>query len=445
VVGRCGEERPGGSCTGNPPQRRSGGVSGQQHGFVALDGDGEPLGPAKLWNDTSTVAQCDEITRAFGGRERLIAEAGNPLLPGYTAGKILWLKQNRPADFRRMKHILLPHDYLNFLLTGQYSMEYGDASGTGLLDVRARRWNAELCAVIDEDVLSMLPDLRGPEQGAGWVSAAAAERFGIPEGIPVATGGGDNMMAAIGTGAVADGSLTMSLGTSGTLFGYCSSPVVDDEGIIAAFCSSTGGWLPLLCTMNCTVASEKFRSLFDVPLGQLDGLVAGVPAGSEGLIVLPYFTGERIPNLPRARASVLGMNLQNATQAHMLRASMEAAIYGLKIGLDGLERLGMKAERITITGGGSRSRLWRQIAADITGLPIELPVHADSAAMGAALQALWYLEGPVRGGDEDIARICAEHLGGDGEIVYPSANRASYEAGYLEYRRYLDLLSPLYG
>jgi xylulokinase len=420
-------------------------VSGQQHGLVSLDAEGRPTAPAKLWNDTSTVKQCDELTAAFGGRSLLISELGNPILPGYTAGKILWLKQNNPEAFDRTRHVLLPHDYLNYLLTGAYTMEYGDASGTGLFDVRSRLWNREICDAIDGRLLDMLPTPTAPDAGAGWVIAEASRQFGIPEGIPVATGGGDNMMAAVGTGAVEDGSLTMSLGTSGTLFGYSSVPVVDPQGIIAAFCSSTGGWLPLLCTMNCTVATEQFRDLLLISLDDIDALAESVPAGSDGLMVMPYFTGERIPNLPRARASIQGMTLGNTSKAHIMRASMEAAIYGLKVGLDSLQALGMNADGITITGGGSRSRVWRQIAADICGLPIRLPVHADSAALGAALQALWYKNRVIDGKPDEITEIVRSHLSaGDGEVILPSKDAQSYRRGYEEYRQYLEILSPKY-
>ncbi|MDR2629542.1 MAG: xylulokinase, partial [Spirochaetaceae bacterium] len=226
------------------------GVSGQQHGFVPLDENGKPLYNVKLWCDTATAAECDDITRAAGGEDAVIAAAGLPLRPGYTAPKVLWLKKHRPEAFKQLAHILLPHDYVNYLLTGAYTAEYGDASGTALFDVRRREWSSRIAALIDPKVIDCLPALVKPEAAAGTLSAAAAAEFGIPPGIPVASGGGDNMMGAVGTGTVRDGFLTMSLGTSGTLYGYSDSPVIDPTGDLAAFCSSTGGWLPLLCTMN---------------------------------------------------------------------------------------------------------------------------------------------------------------------------------------------------
>ena len=205
------------------------GVSGQQHGFVAVDDAGKPLYKVKLWCDTSTAGECVEMTKAFGGEEKLLSEAGNLIAPGYTASKILWLKKTYGDLYSRMKWVLLPHDYLNFWLTGEAVMEYGDASGTGLLDVRTRRWQEDLINSIDPGLLSMLPRLIEPDAVAGRISAEAAEATGLPEGIPVSSGGGDNMMGAIGTGTVSDGVITMSMGTSGTLYGYSDKPIVDPK------------------------------------------------------------------------------------------------------------------------------------------------------------------------------------------------------------------------
>ncbi|WP_319477640.1 xylulokinase [Marispirochaeta aestuarii] len=422
------------------------GLSGQQHGFVPLDKDGNVLYRVKLWNDTSTVAECEEITRAFGGEDKLFQQVGNLILPGYTAAKILWLKKHQADLFARMAHVLLPHDYVNFVLTGEYSMEYGDASGTGLLNIRDRSWNAELCGVIDPKLITMLPEPRAPGDGAGTVSGEAAKRFGIPRGIPVSTGGGDNMMAALGTGTVRDGQVSMSLGTSGTLFAFSSKPIIDSAGTIAAFCSSNDGWLPLLCTMNCTVATEQTRKLFDVDVDQLDALVGSVPPGSNGVTVLPFFTGERVPNLPFARASIMGLSSTNTGRENILKASMEAAIYGMRLGLNSLSELGLSARQITLTGGGSKSRVWRQLAADITGVPVRLPNFHDSAALGAALQALWYRDVfENTAGVSSMADYVEEHTGSqETELIEPGKNRDGYQEGYEHYARYIELLTPLY-
>ena len=238
-------------------------VSGQQHGFVPVDAEGEVLAPAKLWCDTSSSAECVEIMDAVGGPARSIALAGNPILAGYTASKLPWTRKHRPEVYRRMAKILLPHDYLNFWLTGQAFCEHGDASGTGWMDVRTRQWSPELLRAIDpdRDLGQCLPPLVDPES-IFPIRGDRADALGLPPNVMVAVGGGDNMMAAIGTGCVVPGKLAMSLGTSGTLFAYSDAPMIDPAGGWAAFCSSTGGWLPLICTMNCTVATETIARLF---------------------------------------------------------------------------------------------------------------------------------------------------------------------------------------
>ena len=233
-------------------------VSGQQHGFVPIADNGEVLAPVKLWCDTSTVEECQEMMTAFGGEEMCLELLGNPIVTGYTAAKILWLKKHLPQAYEQLATVLLPHDYLNFYLTGQRVMEYGDASGTGLLDIRQRCWNQQIIDTIDQqrNLMDCLPKLLPHNASAGTVKADVASALGLPAGIPVATGGGDNMMAAIGTGNVSNGIVTMSLGSSGTVYTHCDRPIVDTQGRLAAFCSSTNGWLPLLCTMNCTLSTE---------------------------------------------------------------------------------------------------------------------------------------------------------------------------------------------
>ncbi|MDX1381449.1 MAG: xylulokinase, partial [Xanthomonadales bacterium] len=418
-----------------------------QHGFVPVSAAGEVLAPVKLWCDTATQEEVDEITAACGGRDRCIELAGNPVLAGYTAPKIRWLRKHHPNRYREMARIMLPHDYLNFVLTGAAAMEHGDASGTALLDVRTRRWSAELLRAVDaeRDLADCLPPLVDAGSVIGTVSEESAQRYGLPAGIPVAPGGGDNMMAAIGTGNVSAGKLTMSLGTSGTLFAYADSPVVDDAGNIAAFCSSTGGWLPLLCTMNCTLATELMKQPLDVPTAQFDATIGEIEPGSDGLILLPFFTGERTPNLPRATASLLGMTAQNCSRGHILRATAEGATYAIRFGLDELRRLGIEATEIILTGGGAKSAVWRQIVADVCNLPVTLPAQDEGASFGAALQALWILQ---RRDDPSlhIARITDAHVASRPELgaAPDPANARRYERAYAGYRRALEQLTPLF-
>ncbi|MHB9151226.1 MAG: xylulokinase [Spirochaetales bacterium] len=421
------------------------GVSGQQHGFVPLDSEDDPIRPVKLWCDTSTTAECAELTAAAGGESALLAAIGMLMLPGYTAPKVLWFKKREPEGFARLAHVLLPHDYVNFLLTGRYSAEYGDASGTALFDVRARAWSDRICALIDPRLKDFLPRLHEPEEPAGRVSAPAAAEFGIPEGALVSSGGGDNMMGAIGTGTVRDGFLTMSLGTSGTLYGYSDSPIIDPAGNLAAFCSSTGGWLPLLCTMNCTVASERIRALLGLDLAAFNAAAEKAPIGAEGLVILPFFNGERVPNLPEGRASVNGATVSNFTPANLARAAMEAAIFGMKIGLDSFRSLGFEAKEIRLIGGGAKSALWRSMAANVMGLPVRVPAGDEAAAMGAAIQALYCAE-RAAGRAASIAALAEAHAPMEqGAAIEPDPSQAArWDAAYAEYAKYLGALSPLY-
>ncbi|HCC37522.1 MAG TPA: xylulokinase [Treponema sp.] len=432
------------------------GVSGHQHSFVPLDGNGKAVYNVKLWCDTSTAAECDELTKMAGGEKKLIAKTGLPMRPGYTAPKIQWLKNHKPKAFGKLKHVLLPHNYINFLLSGVYSAEYGDASGMAIFDVRERKWASAVCKYISPELESWLPPLLESGAVAGKVSAAAAALYGIPEGALVATGGGDNMMSAIGTGTVRDGFLTMSLGTSGTLFGFSKTPVIDPSGNLAAFCSSSGGWLPLLCTMNCTVASEEFRALFGMDVKAFDGEAAKAPIGADGVVVLPFFNGERTPNLPNGRASINGITVSNFTRENLARAALESAIFGMRIGLEGFNSLGFKAKEIRLTGGGSKSPLWQSIAANVMNLPLRIPATGEAAAMGGAIQALWcLLKNAPKSGAEGAAKSSAkvsieslaeEHVALEGGVTIKPDKKAAaaYDKAYAAYSRYLGALSPLY-
>jgi xylulokinase len=363
------------------------GVSGQQHGLVPLDAAGQVVRPAKLWCDTATAPQCETITRHFGGESKVIDLVGNAMLPGYTAPKILWLRENEPENWARTKTLLLPHDYLNFWLTGEARMEYGDASGTALLDVKTRAWAAPMVDFLECG--DKLPALGSSAQPAGVLREDLRHRWGLEAGVVVSAGGGDNMMAAIGTGNTSSGRVTASLGTSGTLFAFSEKPVIDDRGEIAAFCDSTDHWLPLLCTMNVTLVTELVRGLFDWSHSALDARVREIPAGADGLTLLPYLTGERTPNLPHGCGVLHGLTTENLTPAHLARAAMEGVTLGLGYGLQRLRELGVEPTEIHLTGGGSNSAAWRQICADVFGAPVACLRTSEGASLGAALQAAW--------------------------------------------------------
>jgi len=421
-------------------------VSGQQHGFVPLGVNGEVLAPVKLWSDTTTTQECDEITASFGGEKRCIRELGNPILPGYTAPKVRWLKKNNPEAYTRLDTILLPHDYLNYHLTGERVMEFGDASGTGLLDIRERRWHEGMLAAVDEDrdLSSALPNLAKPHSTIGHLRPDIAASYGLPPGVPVATGGGDNMMAAIGTGSVAPGRMTVSLGTSGTLFASSNTPVIDESGCIASFCSSTGGWLPLLCTMNCTSASELSRQMLHLGLQDAEALIAEAPPGSDGVITLPFFNGERSPNLPNGKACILGLTATNYEQKNLLRSAMESAIFGLRTGLDAFRAQDCEVQQLRLTGGGAGSARWRQMVADIFSLPVTVQVTDEGAALGAALQAFWTNEGKTR--DITLEDFLDSHLELDESRACTADTERSeeYSQHYSDYLRHVEAVTPLY-
>ena len=365
------------------------GVSAQQHGLVALDEANVPLRPAKLWCDVSTAPQCEEFNKEFGGPEGLIKRIGNPMLPGYTAPKILWLKENEPANFRRLTSILLPHDYLNLWLTGERQMEYGDASGTGLMDVRTRTWAKPILQFIDPKLEAMLPPLRSSKRPAGLLRSSLRQAWGLADDALVSAGSGDNMMSAIGTGNIRPGVVTVSLGTSGTICAFAEEPVIDPKGEVAAFCDSTDHWLPLTCTMNVALATEQMRTLFGWDIPTMEERVAAVAPGAGGILFLPYLLGERTPNLPKGSGVFHGLTTANMTSDFMARAVVEGVTLGLAYGMRRFKDLGIVPEEIRLTGGGSRSAVWRQIAADVLGLPAVALKVTEGAALGAAIQAAW--------------------------------------------------------
>jgi len=365
------------------------GVSGQQHGFVPLDKQGEVIRPAKLWCDTTTADECEEIMESLGGFKATLKKQGIAVLPGFTASKILWLKKHEPKNFARLATVLLPHDYLNFWLTGERVMEYGDASGTALLNVRKRKWCEDTLSAIDAGLADKLPPLISSEQPAGKLQASTARELGLNPGVLVSAGGGDNMMGAIGTGNTRPGVVTASFGTSGTIYACAEKPVVDPQGEIAAFCDSTNRWLPLLCTMNVTVATELIRRDFKLDLQRFDATVARGPVGSNGLLLLPYLEGERTPNVPDGTGVYFGINHRTFNTECFARATVEGVTLGMNYGLQRLAKLGVKPRQIRATGGGANSRVWRQIMADIFDAQVVTLKVGEGAAFGAALQAIW--------------------------------------------------------
>jgi xylulokinase len=399
------------------------GVSGQQHGCVLVDDRGEVLRPAKLWCDTSTAAEAAEL--------RVPA--------GFTASKVLWTARHEPEIWARTAHVLLPHDWINYELTGELVAEAGDASGTGWFDARARNWDRAAAERIDARLFERLPRLIGAGSPSGRVSARGAALTGLAEGVLVASGGGDNMCSAIGAGAVEPGIGVLSLGTSATIFGCATQPVHDHSGLIAAFCDSAGQWLPLLCVMNATGVLEEVRAAFGASHGELSRAASEIPIGCNGVTFVPFLQGERVPNLPLASGSLHGLRAGSLQRGVLYRAALEGVALNLAWGLERMRGAGFAARELRLVGGGAKNALWQQILADALEaliLPLEEP---ETGALGAALQALW-----THARTRDAALTCASALSGRAAkptgFVEPRAENAAAWRALRE--RYPVLLAP---
>uniref|UniRef100_A0A7S0R1R3 glycerol kinase n=1 Tax=Pyramimonas obovata TaxID=1411642 RepID=A0A7S0R1R3_9CHLO len=402
-------------------------VSGQQHGLVAIDSNDEVIRPAKLWCDTESAPQAAKLSKLFGWN----------LVPGFTATKLLWLKENEPENFHKMTKVMLPHDYINYKLTGKWVMECGDASGIGLLDIEKRRFDEERCKSVDESLLSKLPPLVSPDKAIGTLLPEAAARLKLPSGIQVAPGSGDNMMSALGSGAVKSGRLVVSLGTSGTLFGYCAKPVMEPSGTIAPFCDATGGWMPLVCTQNCTTATEEVRECFGLSHADITALAEAEPAGARGVNFLPYLAGARTPNWPHASGTILGLTPGSMRAGVLYRAAIEGATFSLYGGYLAMKELGVEVSELFVVGGGSKNPLWRQIISDIFQVPLRFPTEAESAALGAALQAAAICC------DAPVAKYIGENMPPlSDDVVLPNSDIAeTYAAAY---QRHVNLGKSLF-
>lgn len=358
------------------------GLTGQMHGAVFLDAGDAVIRPAMLWNDQRTASQCAEIEAALG--DRLTAIAGNPALTGFQAPKILWLREHEPDAYARVHGVLLPKDFIRLRLTGERATDMSDASGTLLLDVGARAWSDEILAALEID-RAWLPDtFEGPEQ-TGELRAGVAEDLGLPAGLPVVAGAGDNAAAAIGSGITAPGTLLVSLGTSGVLFAAAEGFRPDPSGRVHAFAHA----LPdLWHLMAVTLSAGGSLSWWADVVGATPGALAEQAApDARGLIFLPYLTGERTPHLdPDARGGFVGLTLRHG-RAEMTRAILEGVAFALRDGLEIIDELGTAAPEVRAVGGGSKSSVWCQILADVFERPIVRATVDEGPAYGAALLA----------------------------------------------------------
>jgi len=406
------------------------GLTGQMHGLVLLDEDGEVLRPSILWNDQRTKAQCDEI-RARLGKEHLIQVTGNDALTGFTAPKILWVAQNEPEIYARARHILLPKDYVRLRLTGKYAMDKADGSGTILFDLKARNWSQEVLSALGIPSEWLPPTYEGPEV-TGEVSAQGAAETGLLQGTPVVGGGGDQGAQAVGVGVVQPGIIALTLGTSGVVFAATESPLIEPEGRLHAFCHAVPGRWNLMGVMLSAAGSLQWYRDTLAPGESFDKLVdeaRDLPAGSEGLLFLPYLTGERTPHPdPLARAAWVGLTVRH-TRAHMTRAVLEGVAFGIKDSFSLIQSAGLGAiEQVRISGGGAKSPLWRQIMADVLGVELVTVNTTEGAAFGAAL-----LAGVGAGVYASVPAACEATIQITGRMA-PTAASEKYQQYYPRYR-----------
>lgn len=362
-------------------------VSGQQHGLVALDAHGHLARPrSKLWNDFSTQEECTLLTKAAGGLEAMIREVGNSQRTGYTAAKIYHMLRREPDHYANAETLFLVHNYINWYLTGGVcSMEPGDTSGTALWNPKTRAWSQRILDLIDPGLKEKLPPVRPSDQSIGFLSEILVEEFGFSPACKVDAGSGDNMYGAVGTGNVRPGIVTISLGTSGTAYTVMEEAFIDPLGEIAAFCDSTGNHLPLLCVSNLANGYDALLAQLGISHREFARLTAQAPPGNSGRLLIPWYTGERTPDIPLAAPVYFGFKLDDFTPQILARAVLEGHILNL---FDGFQRMPVRPEEIRLTGGLSRSEAWCQTIADIFETDT-VPVEGEGAALGAALHAAW--------------------------------------------------------
>lgn len=369
-------------------------VSGQQHGLVALTGDGHLARPrSKLWNDVSTLEECALLTEAVGGPEAMLAEVGNSMRPGYTAPKILHLLRREPERYSRARILFLVHNYVNWHLTGETAggvavMEPGDTSGTALWHPARKDWSRKVVSAIDPSLPAKLPPVLPSDRSIGCVAPGLAARFGLSPACRVDAGSGDNMYGAVGTGNFEPGIVTVSLGTSGTAYTFLEEPFLDPTGEIAAFCDSTGHHLPLLCVSNMANGYEAVRAGLGLSHEEFDLTVLATPPGNRGRIIVPWYEGERTPDLPLAAPLYFGFGPSDLEAPGLCRSIVEGHVLNL---WDGFTRLPVDPLELRVTGGLSVSPAWCQVLADVFGAEV-VPVQGEGAALGAAIHAAWVWE-----------------------------------------------------
>jgi xylulokinase len=393
-------------------------VAGQQHGLVVLDASGEVVRPAKLWNDTESAPDATWLLGRLGGAEWADA-CGSVPVAAFTITKLSWLHRSEPEAWARLARVCLPHDWLTSRLSGAFVTDRGDASGTGYFSAREDRYREDLLAIVDEhaDWSTRLPEVLGPTDDAGRTT-----QFG--RSAIVAPGTGDNMAAALGVGLGA-GDVVVSIGTSGTVFALADTSTADATGAVAGFADATGRFLPLVCTLNATKVTDAVARLLGVDLDELDALA--LAARGNGPVLVPYFDGERVPDRPDATGTLRGLRTE-VTREQLARAAFEGVVCGLLDGLDALTAAGVRTDgRMLLVGGGSHSRAYRQILADLGGRPVVVPDAPELVATGACVQAASVLLGSTP------AEVAAAWGLGTGTQIEPTdVDRGEVRARYRE-------------
>ncbi|HEX7195491.1 MAG TPA: xylulokinase [Candidatus Limnocylindria bacterium] len=416
------------------------GLTGQMHGAVVLDAADAVLRPAILWNDQRTGAECDAI-RAAVGRERLISITGNDALTGFTAPKLVWIRDHEPETWQRIRHVLLPKDYVRLRLTGEHASDKADGAGTLLFDLAARDWSADVLADLGIDP-SWMPGTREGPEVTGSLSTEGAEATGLRAGTPVVAGGGDQAASAVGVGAVVEGIVALSLGTSGVVFATTDRPLFEPAGRVHAFCHAVPDRWHLMSVMLSAAGSLRWFRDALAPGVEFDELVASaaeIPAGSDGLVFLPYLTGERTPHAdPYARGAFVGLTVRH-DRRHLTRAVLEGVAFGLRDGLDLMVEAGIPPPaQIRATGGGTASELWLRILGDVLDAEIATVNTAEGAAYGAAILAAVGI-----GWHATVADACAALVRAT-PAAAPGPDTARYADVHATYRGLYPALAPAF-
>lgn len=397
-------------------------VAGQQHGMVVLGENDEVLRPAKLWNDTESAPEATKLVEDFGAQNWANA-CGSVPVAAFTVTKVAWLAAHEPDVFAKLAKVMLPHDWLTYQLTGNFVTDRGDVSGTG--------WWSPTIADYDDVLLEQiglspeaLPKVLAPLEDAGTLRADAAAELGLSEAVVVGAGSGDNMGAALGLG-LTPADVVVSLGTSGTIYGVSSSPTSDATGAVAGFADATGRFLPLVCTLNATKVTEAVRTWLDVDHDELNEMALAEPLGADGVMVLPYFDGERTPNRPHASGMMSGLR-PTTSRGQLARAGFEGVVHAMLDGLEALTDAGVAASgRLLLVGGGAKSAAYRQILADLSQREVTIPFEDEVVATGAAVQAAALSSG------DSLEDVAVRWGLGAGDVVSPSAEATPERVGEL--------------